>query len=237
MQSVVDDKHGLIVHAEAVSETSDVNQIAVHIDKANETLSKPCEVAVADAGYADTEELKKIDDQQIKVVVPSQRQALHEEEEPFSKSHFRYDGEKDCYYCPEGKLLSYMGTDKSSGKRHYRIISPKLCQSCIHYGQCTSAKQGRKIIRLALEELKEKLEAQYEASKEIYDRRKERAELPFGHIKRNLKTVGFLLRGKVGVNAETSLLATCFNLARMITIVGVSSLIEKLTALRVPEMA
>src|SRR5207344_2959690 len=90
VQSVVDDKHGLIVHAEAVSETSDVNQFAVQIDKANETLNQPCKVAVADAGYADTEELKKIDDQQIKVVVPSQRQALHKKEEkPFSKSHFR----------------------------------------------------------------------------------------------------------------------------------------------------
>ena len=44
-------------------------------------------MAVADAGYADTEELKKIDDEQIKVVVPSQRQALHEEEGPLSKSH------------------------------------------------------------------------------------------------------------------------------------------------------
>jgi transposase len=237
VQSVVDEKHGLIVHAEALSESSDVNQFAVQIDKANETLSKPCEVAVADAGYADTEELKKIDDQQIKVVVPSQRQALHEEEGPFSKSHFRYDQQQDCYFCPEGQRLSYEGTDHKRGKKYYQIIDPGLCHSCAHYGACTSNKKGRRIMRLVLEDLKEKLEAQYEASKDIYDRRKERAELPFGHIKRNLKTVGFLLRGNVGVNAETSLLATCFNLARMITIVGVSSLIEKLTALRVSAMA
>ena len=113
VQSVVDDKHGLIVHAEAVSETSDVNQFAVQIDKANETLSKPCEVAVADAGYADTEELKKIDDQQIKVVVPSQRQALHEEEGPFSKSHFRYDQRTGLLLLSRGQRLSYVGTDKS----------------------------------------------------------------------------------------------------------------------------
>ena len=103
-------------------------------------------------------------------------------------------------------------------------------------------KEGRfanrsEAFRAGIFALKEKLEAQYEASKEIYGRRKERAELPFGHIKSNLKTIGFLLRGKVGVNAETSLLATCFNLARMITILGVSSLIEKLTALRIPVMA
>ena len=50
-----------------------------------------------------------------------------------------------------------------------------------------------------------------------------------GHIKRNLKTDGFLIRGQTGVNREkTSLFATCFNLARMITILGVSGLIERL---------
>ena len=55
---------------------------------------------------------------------------------------------------------------KSSGKRHYLITSPKLCQGCLHYGQCTSAKHGRKIIRLALEELKEKLEEKKKDRKE-----------------------------------------------------------------------
>jgi hypothetical protein len=80
------------------------------------------------------------------------------------------------------------------------------------------------------------LEAQYEeaSSQEIYAKRKARVEHPFGHIKRNLKTDGFLIRGRVGVNAETSLLGTCFNLARMITILGVSGLIEKLMALKAP---
>ena len=236
VQSVVDDQHGLIVHAEAVSEKSDVNQFAAQIEKANEILSTPCEVAVADAGYADTEELKKIDEQGIKVVVPSHRQALHEEEGPFSKSHFRYDREQDCYFCPEGKKLKYDGIDQKRGKKYYLITNRRLCHSCVHYGQCTSAKKGRRITRLVLEELKEKLEAQYEASEEIYGRRKVRAELPFGHIKRNLKTDAFLLRGEAGVQAETSLLATCFNLARMITIVGISRLIEKLTAPLVPVM-
>jgi len=236
VQSVVDDKNGLIVHAEAVQEATDVNQFASQIDQANEVLEEPCKVACADAGYADTEELQKIDDQQIKVIVPSQRQALHEEEGPFSKSHFRYDKEQNCYWCPEGHRLRYDWTDKKSGKRFYQITNGKICGCCVHYGQCTSAKKGRKIIRLALEEVKERLEAQYEeaSSQEIYVRRKARVEHPFGHIKRNLKTDGFLIRGQTGVNAETSLLGTCFNLARMITILGVSGLIEKLIAFKVP---
>jgi transposase len=230
VQSVVDEKHGLIVHAEAVSETSDLNQFAQQIEQANEVLDKPCEVACADAGYADTEELQKIDTNGIKVVVPSQRQALHEEEGPFSKSHFRYEKEQDCYWCPEGNRLSYQWTDKESGKRVYQITDGKVCSRCVHYGQCTSAKKGRRVTRIALEEVKEKLEAQYEEpeSQEIYKKRKARVELPFGHMKRNLKTDGFLMRGRSGVNAETSLLATCFNLARMITVLGVSGLIGKL---------
>jgi hypothetical protein len=236
VQSVVDDKHGLIVHAEAVNETSDVNQFAQQIDQANGVLEKPCETACADAGYADTQELQKIDAKGINVVVPSQRQALHEEEGPFSKSHFRYDPEQDCYWCPAGHRLSYAGTDKSSGKRHYLITHSKICQGCIHYGQCTKAKKGRKVIRLPLEEVKERFEAHYEeaSSQQIYARRKARVEHPFGHIKRNLKTDGFLLRGQTGVNAETSLLGTCFNLARMITLLGVPGLIERLMAFKVP---
>ena len=60
------------------------------------------QVGCADAGYADTEELKKIDQQGILVV----GQGLHwEEEKPFSKARFRYDQQKVCYVCPEGKEL------------------------------------------------------------------------------------------------------------------------------------
>jgi hypothetical protein len=81
--------------------------------------------------------------------------------------------------------------------------------------------------------MKQKLEAQYEeaASQEIYARRKTRDEHPFGHIKRNLKTDAFHLRGRDGVQAETSLLATCFNVARMITLFGVGALRERLVSM------
>lgn len=233
VQSVVDDRHGLIVHAEAVNDTTDVNQFARQIEQANDVLEKPCDVGCADAGYADTDELEKIDRQGIKVIVPSQRQALHEEESSFSKSHFTYDKDQDCYFCPEGHRLEYQGTEKKRGMRDYRISSEKLCLSCRHYGQCTKSKNGRRIKRLHNEEIKQKLEAQYQeaASQEIYGRRKTKVEHPFGHIKRNLKTDAFLLRGRDGVQAETSLLATCFNVARMITIFGVELLRGKLVSL------
>jgi transposase len=236
VQSVADDVHGLPVHADAVEDTSDVNQFARQIEAANELLETPCEAACADAGYADTEEPGKIDGQGITVIVPSQRQALKKPEGPFSKSRFAYDKEQDVYRCPEGHRLPYQWTDKSTGKRHYQIADGEICRQCRHYGDCTRARKGRQIIRLPNEEIKLKLEALYEeaASQAIYTRRKTRVEHPFGHIKRNLKVDAFLLRGLEGVRAETSLLATCFNMARMITIPGVGGLIEKLGVLMRP---
>jgi len=233
VQSVVDDEHGLIVQAEAVSDANDARQFARQIDQANELLEAPCKVACADAGYTDTVELEKIDQKEIKVIVPSQRQALHEAESPFSKSHFTYDKEHDWYICPEGHRLLYSFINKRKGKRQYRMEDKKLCRRCRHYGQCTKSDRGRNIIRLRNEDVKIKLEAQYEeeSSQKIYTRRKTRVEHPFGHIKRNLKTDAFLLRGRDGVQAETSILATCFNVARMITIFGVGVMREKLAAL------
>jgi len=231
VQSVVDDKKGLIVHAEAVTDTSDVNQFAKQIDQANEAIGKKCAIACADAGYADSNELEKIEAQEIKVVVPSQRQALHEEESPFSKSHFKYDKERDCYYCPEGHELKYQATDKKTGKRHYQITKKTLCIGCPHYGECTKAKKGRKIVRLANEEAKQRFEQLYENNLDVYARRKMKVEHPFGHIKRNLKADAFMLRGTDGVQAETSILATCFNVARLITIFGTSIFLSKLSAL------
>lgn len=237
VQSVVDDKHGLIVNTEPVSDANDSSQFARQIDAANQVLENPCGIACADAGYANTDELEKIDSKEIKVIVPSQRQSLRKEESPFSKSHFSYDKGQDCYICPEGHRLNYRSTYKKTGKRTYKIEKAGLCRQCPHFGQCTRSKEGRKVVRLRNEEVKERLESQYEepASQEIYARRKERVEHPFGHIKRNLKVSGFLMRGLKGVHAEASLLGTCFNIARMRTILGSDQLISKLRTLPVPD--
>jgi hypothetical protein len=62
----------------------------------------------------------------------------------------------------------------------------------------------------------------------IYKPRKQKAGMPFGHIKRNLGAGHFLLRGLAGARAEMALPASSFNLARMIGILGVPALISRL---------
>lgn len=229
MQSVVDEKHGLFVHPDVVTDKNDLNQFKRQVEQANEVLEKTCEVACGDAGYASTQELRVIDEQGIKVVVPSQEQARREAPGPFSKDAFVYEGAQDCYRCPEGQVLGYRKTEVTAGKRVYQIMDPWICHRCRNFGVCTEAKQGRSIVRLVDEEIKERLEAQYKEaeSQAIYKLRKQRVEHPFGHLKRNLGVQSFLLRGLSGVQAEASMLGTCFNVTRMIRLLGVSRMVHE----------
>jgi len=230
VQSVVDEKHGLIISSDVVNENNDLHQFANQIEQAHETLGKQCDIACADAGYADVNELEKIDSQGIKVIVPSAKQAEKvKRSHPFDKSHFTYDKANNSYTCPQGHVLSYSSTNCQKRHKVYRI-GGSVCKRCCHFDVCTNNPRGRTITRLLKEELVQKLEAQYEQpdSQKIYELRKQKVELPFGHIKHNLKVDSFLLRGLNGVRAETSLLASCFNIARMISIMSVSGLIAKL---------
>ena len=123
--------------------------------------------------------------------------------------------------------------DTRKNYKTYQISDKSICLKCKHYGICTKAKKGRRIIRLVNEDIKLKLEKLYktESSQAIYKLRKQKVEHPFGHIKRNLGVTSFLLRGLDGVRAEMSLFASCFNILRMITICcGVSGFIAKLSS-------
>lgn len=50
-QAVVDERHGLIVHTDAVNQSNDVGLFSHQVQGAQDTLGKNCETACADAGY------------------------------------------------------------------------------------------------------------------------------------------------------------------------------------------
>ena len=231
-QIVVDDKNGLIVSSEAVSQSTDVNQFGRQVERASEVTGKKPGVVCSDSAYFDVDDLKEPLDKGTIPVVPTKKEAQKENGKvplkEFDKEVFSYDEERDEYICPAGKHLRYVG-DSSSTKRAYQARG-KECRACINFGVCTKSPRGRKIIRLKEEKVRERLEEIYHSveGQNIYKRRKEKAELPFGHIKRNLGGGQFLLRGKEGADAELSIFSICFNMARMITLLGIGGLISKL---------
>lgn len=223
VHNVVDDKNGLIAHTDAVSDANDSNQLAEQVKGAEINLGHSCKEACADAGYSDIDQIDQIETDDRKVIVPSQHQVSHKEPKAFNKREFTYDAENDHYICPEGHCLVFRRyQNKEKIKRVYRIEKPVLCRACNFFGECTRSKQGRNIVRHVKEELKEIIEARYcgPEGQQIYERRKARAEHPFGYMKKNLGFGQFLLRGIQGAQAEASLVATCFNVTRMINLLG-----------------
>ena len=238
-QVVTDKKNGLIVNAEATSQGNDINQFSNQIKNAEEVIGKQAEVACADAGYSQVDELARISNRErssnshsnsnskTQVVVPNQKQASRKKPKPFIKTDFRYDEDRDEYICPAGNRLIFSRIVKKDRSREYRIKPYNLCRKCEHFGVCTKSPGGRRVARLFNEKMKEELAALYESEEgqKIYALRKEKSELPFGFIKRNLGAGYFLLRGREGVNGELGLLATSFNISRMINLVGISALL------------
>ena len=231
-QIVVDDQHGLIVHCDVVNDNNDRRQFADQVGAAQEVLGEPCQVACADSGYYSGDELEKVDKSGVKVVVPSQEQVTGRQPGMFDKSRFDYIAAEDVYVCPAGEKLPYRRTCMQRRRREYQL-SGVTCLRCRHFGVCTKSRKGRKITRFINEPFRERLRAEFEGpqSQQIYSRRKEKVELPFGHIKRNLGVDSFLLRGLSGVRAEMSILGSCFNIRRLISLFGVSALVAKLSNL------
>ncbi|HLA48364.1 MAG TPA: transposase [Nitrospinota bacterium] len=148
-----------------------------------------------------------------------------------AKSDFSMIPTKTNMYAPKGR--DYDTSVKPSqvpGKGLTRQPAKTAVGVFLILGVCTTSREGRRVIRMAEESLKERLEDMYHSPKgqEVYRLRKQKVELPFGHMKRNLGAGQFLLRGKKGVDAELSILSTCFNVARMTTIIGIPALILKL---------
>lgn len=235
-QIVVDEKHGLIVSCDVVNENNDDHQFADPINKANEVMGKKCDTGVGDSRFATIDELEKIANQGIEVIVPSQRQTKEKAPKPFDARNFTYDSENDCYICPEGNVLRFRKVEVKRRRKVY-LGNGSTCRSCNHFGTCTkNSIHGRKVTRLLKEDLRQEFERHYELpeSQEIYKLRKQKVELPFGHIKHNLGVRGFLLRGLDGVKAEFSIMASCFNITRMMSLLGTERLIEVLRAVMIP---
>ena len=140
-------------------------------------------------------------------------------------------------YIPIGLMYicEFIQVLQRSHNRLYTIQKKAYCLNCVNYGKCTKSKSGRKLERLAEEELKRRMEQSYvlPENKAIYKRRQAKIELVFGHFKKNLGMNCFLLRGVAGARAEISLLSICFNIRRMITLLGQKGLIRQFKELSI----
>lgn len=107
VQTVVDDKHKLIVEHEVTNAPTDQAQLSRMAIRAKQTLGVDELEVVADKGYYDGSEVKKCEQEGITVYVAKQQTSANKKRGLYTKEEFGYDSARDCYVCPAGKELGY----------------------------------------------------------------------------------------------------------------------------------
>jgi transposase len=139
------------------------------------------------------------------------------------KQAFVYDEHDDCYWCPEGKKLSYATTSSElhHGRRRVRRrykASTEDCVECPLRDLCLQGKAKQRTINREQHESHRVAHAakmSTDESQAKYSRRRHPGERPFAVIKHQFGARRFLLRGIAKVKQEWLWLSSAFNLHRL----------------------
>lgn len=215
-----------IVNYTIHSDTTDTNTLKAHVAQHEASFGKAPEVLIADAGYGSEENYTLLEQKQTVAFVKygmfdKEQNENHNSMHPFAANKLFYNQGEDCYICPMGQQMGFIGTSKrqtSTGfEQTVKRYQAANCANCPLNGACHKSK-GNRIVEVNenLVRLKQKA-YQLLNSEEGIERRKKRCfdvEPTFGNIKQNHGFRRFLLRGKEKVAIEWGLIAIAQNLRK-----------------------
>lgn len=234
-QIAVEGQHHLIVADDVTNAVTDVHQLAPMARTAQAALGGAPLDVVADRGYHHAGQVQQCVAAGLTPYVPQPATSKNARHGRFTKADFTYDASHDAYRCPAGQMLPYSCTETEPASapgepgRPIRYYAHRpACAACTQRPQCTTSAQGRRIARYPDEALVEAMAARVRAHPELARRRKSLVEHPFGTLKRGRDQSYVLLRGLRKVRGEFSLMALAYNLTRVITVLGVPTLLAAL---------
>lgn len=218
VQTVVDSKHHLIVDFETTNQPDDKGNLENMSDRAMEVMETETLTNLADKGFYDGEDIAACEEKGVSCLVAKPRPGGAKKSEGFSRDNFLYDREKDCYLCPCKNQLRFMRPQKHSDGKEYRVYANyPACNNCPKKSACT--KSGyRQIFRSAYQDTMDIVDERTRRNKELYRKRQEIVEHPFGTIKAVWGYKQFLCRTKPKVTAETAMAYLAYNMRRVINI-------------------
>ena len=228
VQVAVETEHQLIVAHEVTNVGTDRSQLSPMAKAAKATLGVERLDAVADRGYFSGEEILACDNAGITVTLPKPMTSNSKTQGRFGKQDFRYVAAEDVYVCPAGQKLAYYFTTQDKGLVLSRYRT-NACQSCAVKHKCTTSKE-RLISRWEHEHVLEAVQRRLGEHPEKMRQRRETVEHPFGTMKARMGATHFLMKALPKVAAEMALHVLAYNMTRVMSIMGVRTLLEALRA-------
>jgi transposase len=223
-QTAVDAEHRLIAAFDLTNEGNDYGQLHPMAVQARDAVGADEVTVVADTGYSNGQHGALCERDGITAVVPRAETVNPNGTQYFSRDRFRYDRESDSWRCPAGATLSLFKTSHTQKKKEY---ASRACGTCALKSHCTKAAR-RVIVRDFYEDAREAMHRRASTDPIWMKLRRAIVEHPFGTMKWLMAHPRFLLRGLKKAKAELALGVLCYNLKRVINILGVPALLQAL---------
>jgi transposase len=230
VQGSVDAKHHLLVTTAVIQTGADQGQLADVVRAAKTELEIQQAEVVADGGYYKSEDIKTCQELGMEPHLPAVENSPSERAGLYGKTAFDYDATRDVYRCPGGAELTRRREMTDKGRRLFNYDNVSACAGCLLKARCTSAAH-RTVSRWEHEASLDRMAAVVVAAPEKLARRKTLIEHCWGTMKWLLPG-GFLVRGKVKVEAEVSLAHFGYNFKRALAVVGLAKLLAALATFR-----
>src|SRR5659263_257281 len=217
-QIAVDDKEQVIVAADLVTDTNDVNQVDPMIQLIWATMGYKPTILLADAGYFSYDNIDLLNQIGTDSYIPDNFFRVEErgKSKYFPKSMFRFDKENDCYYCPAGITMPFKGIQKRDDEPELKQFIGDHCSICVLKNACTKAKKriiSRDPREHLMEDMRKKLRT--EEGHELYQERMSTIEPVFGQMKQNRGFSEFLLRGEDKAKVEFIMMCIVHNIEKI----------------------
>lgn len=215
-----------IVNYSLHATTADTTTLQEHVELYKRSYNQNPGVITTDAGYGSEENYQYLAQHDIENYVKynyfdREQSGKLNQKQPFHAETLHYNKEKDCYICPMGQTMQYMGEKQKKSAtgfvQNIKRYQATNCEGCPLKGVCHKAK-GNRIIEVnhSLQEYKQRVKQNLNSEQGIYHRKKRPwdVEPVFGNIKNNHHFKRFMLRGKPKVEVEAGLLALAHNLRK-----------------------
>jgi len=209
---------GIIISAYTTNQCSDRTQTVQVAAKAESSSGQAYSDVLADSGYASYDNYEEFEKQNKNIYIPDQQMNMEAEkaQNPYHRNHFIYDDEKDCFTCPENKVLPFYSISIHKRlKAKTKVYICKDCPTCEKQSLCTKGKY-RQICIEQREWMRKKIrETLYSTEGKMKYLKRMRIESVFGNIKHNLNYVHLFLKGLQKTTAEWQLICIGHNLKKI----------------------